>query len=51
MDEEALALLRKVQQEAYGAYRALLEKGVAREMARMVLPLNLYTEFLSLIHI
>ena len=45
MDEEALALLMKVQQEAYGAYRALLEKGVAREMARMVLPLNLYTEF------
>ena len=45
LDEEALALLRKVEQEAYGAYRALLEKGVAREMARMVLPLNLYTEF------
>ncbi|WP_347241590.1 FAD-dependent thymidylate synthase [Thermus sp.] len=45
LDEEALALLRKAEQEAYGAYQALLQKGVAREMARMVLPLNLYTEF------
>ncbi len=43
--EELTALLKRVEEEAYGAYRALLEKGVAREMARMVLPLNLYTEF------
>jgi thymidylate synthase (FAD) len=34
-----------VEEEAYRAYQALLERGVAREMARMVLPLNLYTEF------
>lgn len=27
------------------AYRALIRDGVAREMARMVLPVNLYTEF------
>jgi len=44
-DEEAGLLLRRVEEEAYRAYRTLLEKGVAREMARMVLPLNLYTEF------
>ncbi|GGN01760.1 flavin-dependent thymidylate synthase [Thermus composti] len=44
-DEEALALLKGVEEEAYRAYQALLERGVAREMARMVLPLNLYTEF------
>jgi thymidylate synthase (FAD) len=29
---------------AYQTYQYLLEKGVAREMARMVLPLNIYTE-------
>lgn len=30
---------------AYELYQWYLEKGVAREMARMVLPLNIYTEF------
>ncbi|GAA5335438.1 MULTISPECIES: FAD-dependent thymidylate synthase [Thermus] len=44
-DEEALSLLLESEREAYRAYEKLLEKGVAREMARMVLPLNLYTEF------
>ncbi|APD08670.1 MULTISPECIES: FAD-dependent thymidylate synthase [Thermus] len=44
-DEEALALLREAEREAYRVYEKLLEKGVAREMARLVLPLNLYTEF------
>jgi len=45
LDEEADGLLRQVEEVAYAAYQALLGKGVAREMARMVLPLNLYTEF------
>lgn len=31
--------------EAYGRYKFLIEHGVAKEMARMVLPLSLYTEF------
>lgn len=31
--------------KAYAAYEALLAQGVAREMARMVLPQNLYTQF------
>ncbi|GLV47304.1 flavin-dependent thymidylate synthase [Thermus sp. LT1-2-5] len=44
-DEEALALLKEAEEHAYRVYGKLLEKGVAREMARMVLPLNLYTEF------
>ncbi|MFN4070356.1 MAG: FAD-dependent thymidylate synthase [Thermus caldifontis] len=44
-DEEASRLLKGVEREAYQAYQTLLEKGIAREMARMVLPLNLYTEF------
>ncbi len=30
---------------SYKAYQALLSAGVAREMARMVLPLSLYTQF------
>jgi thymidylate synthase (FAD) len=30
---------------AYGCYQALLEAGVAREMARMVLPTSMYTQF------
>jgi thymidylate synthase (FAD) len=31
--------------DAYKVYRYLLKSGVAKEMARMVLPLSLYTEF------
>jgi thymidylate synthase (FAD) len=31
--------------EAFETYQELLANGVAREMARMVLPLNIYTEF------
>jgi thymidylate synthase (FAD) len=31
-------------EESYNKYKELLEEGVAREMARMVLPLNIYTE-------
>ncbi|WP_022798413.1 FAD-dependent thymidylate synthase [Thermus islandicus] len=42
---EALALVKEAEKGAYAAYQALLQKGVAREMARMVLPLSLYTEF------
>jgi len=29
---------------AYNTYKKMLEKGIAREMARMILPQNLYTE-------
>jgi len=31
--------------EAYATYEMMLSAGVAREMARMVLPVNIYTEF------
>lgn len=37
--------LRRVQSTSYAAYQALTEAGVARELARIVLPLNLYTEW------
>lgn len=36
--------VRFVCNQAYDTYQALLQAGVAREMARMVLPLNIYTE-------
>ena len=34
-------------QNSYELYKELLEMGIAREMARMVLPQNLYTEIYS----
>ncbi|MBI4371648.1 MAG: FAD-dependent thymidylate synthase [Elusimicrobia bacterium] len=46
LDQAALHGLFKTQVEAaHAAYKAMLGQGVAREMARMVLPVNLYTEF------
>ena len=43
--EETLAELRKVYDVAYETYTSLVEKGVARELARSVLPVGAYTEF------
>jgi thymidylate synthase (FAD) len=37
--------LRAVYETAYGAYERLVELGVARELARSVLPVGAYTEF------
>jgi thymidylate synthase (FAD) len=37
--------LRQVYESAYGAYERLVELGVARELARAVLPVGAYTEF------
>jgi len=42
--QEFLAYLDKVQ-ESYGDYQKLMEKGVARELARIGLPVNVYTEW------
>src|SRR2546429_271398 len=38
-------LLGKHYQEAWNRYQELLEMGVARELARLVLPVGIYTEF------
>ncbi|MGH2704614.1 MAG: FAD-dependent thymidylate synthase [Actinomycetota bacterium] len=38
-------LMAKQYQEAWNAYRTLLEMGAAREVARFVLPVGIYTEF------
>ena len=43
--EETREQLREVYDTAYAAYTELVEKGVARELARSVLPVGAYTEF------
>lgn len=45
-DEALLATYKKSIEEAVKAYELLLEKGVAREQARGLLPLCTYTEFI-----
>ena len=37
--------LKRMAEAAYAEYRAMLDAGIAREMARIVLPLSLYTSF------
>lgn len=36
---------RQVYREAYQRYRGMLQQGIAREVARMVLPVGIYTSF------
>jgi thymidylate synthase (FAD) len=43
--EETREALREVYEHAYSAYERLVEAGVAREVARSVLPVGAYTEF------
>ena len=43
----ALTLLKHHCEASYSIYQLLLEAGVAREMARMVLPVNVYTEIMA----
>lgn len=43
--ERTRTRLREVYAEAYAAYEELVEAGVARELARSVLPLGAYTQF------
>lgn len=44
LSNEVLLSLKKGQESSYKTYNSFLEKGVAREMARINLPLSLYTE-------
>src|SRR5690606_8555434 len=44
LQEKVLALLATGQERAYDEYESLLEDDVARELARINLPLSLYTE-------
>jgi thymidylate synthase (FAD) len=43
--DKARDLMNRLYREAWDAYTELAEMGVARELARMVLPVALYTEF------
>jgi thymidylate synthase (FAD) len=45
LDSTLDAAVRSTIEHAFGQYRQLLAGGVARELARIVLPLNLYTEW------
>jgi len=47
LKEEKILLekMEKVQEESFRVYRELLEKGIARELARIVCPLSTYTQF------
>jgi thymidylate synthase (FAD) len=46
-NEELSALFLGQCEDCYNTYKTLLKEGVSREMARMVLPINLYTEIYS----
>ncbi|MFN2627522.1 MAG: FAD-dependent thymidylate synthase [Gaiellaceae bacterium] len=43
--EEARDAMRELYEQAFTTYERLVEKGVAREVARAVLPVGAYTEF------
>ena len=45
LEQQDIALIEASYMRAYQDYKKLLEHGVAREMARMVLPVGQYTEF------
>lgn len=42
---EVRSLLKNEQERSYHAYEGLLERGIARELARINLPLSVYTEW------
>jgi thymidylate synthase (FAD) len=43
--EEAREILRESYAQAYETYNSLIEKGIAKELARSVLPFGIYTQF------
>jgi thymidylate synthase (FAD) len=43
--EKVRAVLEAGQKDSYAAYRSLVDEGIARELARINLPLSLYTEW------
>jgi len=43
--EEAIKEIQDISEKAYGVYSKLINAGVARELARIVLPVNVYTEW------
>ncbi|MGM0431092.1 MAG: FAD-dependent thymidylate synthase [Spirochaetota bacterium] len=45
LQEQVIQLLQEDQKRSYTAYQELLELGIARELARINLPLSLYTQW------
>lgn len=45
--QDCCSLIRKHCEKTYLIYKSLIESGVAREQARMILPVNIYTEIYS----
>ncbi len=43
--EKFIAKFEQINREAYGHYKGMLDDGISRELARIALPLSLYTEF------
>jgi thymidylate synthase (FAD) len=43
--EESMSIIEEINIKSYGAYLTLLNLGVAKEMARSVLPVSMYTQF------
>jgi thymidylate synthase (FAD) len=43
--DTARAEIERASEEAFGAYERMLEQGVAKEVARTVLPLSMYTKY------
>lgn len=42
---QARQIINNINHEAYGAYKELLSLGIAKELARSVLPVGMYTQF------
>jgi thymidylate synthase (FAD) len=43
--EESMSIIEEINTKSYGAYLTLLHLGVAKEVARSVLPVSMYTQF------
>jgi thymidylate synthase (FAD) len=43
--EMAIETIKQVNENAYKAYKKMVDEGVAKELARTVLPMGMYTQF------
>ena len=45
LQQKVIEIIKRDQEEVYKAYRGMLDDGISRELARINLPLSLYTEW------
>ena len=45
VSSETVELIRKLNEQAYETYKYMISRGVAKELARAVLPVSMYTQF------